>query len=54
MTGDVHVPTVEELAKRQLARLEGGRWIVDPKGDAEIVAAMKANGQRRRDERSRP
>lgn len=52
MTGvDVPVPTVEDLAKRQLARLEGGRWLVHPDGDAEIVDAMKRNGERRRLER---
>lgn len=50
---DEHVPTVAELAKRQLARLEGGRWLILPEGQAEIDGAMRRNGRRRR-ERNRP
>lgn len=51
MSEDEHVPTVAELAKRQLARLEKGRWLILPEGQAEIDQAMKRNGERRRLER---
>lgn len=40
----VHVPTVEELAARGLARADGrGVYKIEPAGQAEIYAAMQHN-----------